>query len=69
MTPEQQQVLQEHIRAIAQILYEDTPAEQLTTLGSIEQAVREQMLEHVMPEVGIFLSKTLQAQQQDVSAP
>lgn len=69
MTPEQQQALQKHIRAIAQILYEDTPGEQLTTLGNIEQAVREQMLEHVMPEVGIFLSKTLQAQQQDVSAP
>ena len=47
MTPEEQQALQEHIRAIAQILYKDTPTEQLTTLAGIEQAVRQQMLEHV----------------------
>jgi len=38
--PEQQQALQEHIQAIAKILYEDTSAEQLTTLAGIEQAVR-----------------------------
>ena len=68
MTPEQEQALQEHIRAIAKILYEDTPKEQLTTLAGIEQAVREQMLEKVMPQVGVFLSKTSQAQQQDASA-
>lgn len=54
MTPEQQQALQEHIQAIAKILYEDTPAEQLTTLAGIEQAVRSQMQKHVMPEVGVF---------------
>jgi len=54
MTPEQQQALQEHIQAIAKILYEDTSAEQLTTLAGIEQAVRNQMQKHVMPEVGVF---------------
>jgi len=53
MTPEQQQALQEHIQAIAKILYEDTSAEQLTTLAGIEQAVRNQMQKHVMPE-GVF---------------
>ena len=68
MTPEQEQALEEHIRAIGKILYEDTPTEQLTTLASIEQAVRDQMLKHVMPKVGIFLSKQSQAQQQDASA-
>lgn len=57
MTPEQQQALQEHIQAIAKILDEDTPSEQLTSLGGIEQAVRSQMQKHVMPEVGVFLSK------------
>jgi len=61
MTPEQQQALQEHIQAIAKILYEDTSAEQLTTLAGIEQAVRNQMQKHVMPEVGV-LSQQLQAQ-------
>jgi hypothetical protein len=57
MTPEQEQALQVHIKAIARILYDDTPAEELTSLSGIEQAVRRQMQQHVMPEVGIFLSR------------
>lgn len=69
MTPEKQQALQEHIQAIAKILYEETPSEELTTLAGIEQAVRNQMQRHVMPEVGIFLSQQSRAQQQDTVAP
>jgi hypothetical protein len=57
MTPEQEQALQAHIKAIAQILYDDTPREELTTLSGIENAVRRQMQKHVMPEVGVFLSQ------------
>lgn len=57
MTPEQEQALQAHIQAIAQILYDDTPPEELTSLSGIEQAVRRQMQKHVMPEVGVFLSQ------------
>ena len=68
MTPEQEQALQEHVQAIARILYENTPAEQLKTLGGIEPAVREQIQKHVMPEVGIFLSQRQQEQQQDAGA-
>lgn len=64
MTPEQQQALQEYIQAIAEILYDDTPSEQLTSLAGIEQAVRSQMQKHVMPEVGVFLSRLRQAQAQ-----
>lgn len=67
MTPEQQQNLQEHIKAIAKILYDDTPPEQLTSLAGIEQAVRSQMQKHVMPSVGVFLSKRRQAQAQATS--
>lgn len=48
MTPEQQQALDQHIQAIAKILYEDTPPEQLTSLAGIEEAVRSQMQKHVM---------------------
>lgn len=62
MTPEQQEALQEHIQAIAKILYDDTQSEQLTSLAGIEQAVRSQMQKHVMPEVGVFLSQRRQAQ-------
>ncbi len=68
MTPEQDQALQEHVQAIARIVYQNTPLEQLKTLGGIEQAVREQMQKHVMPEVGVFLSQRLQEQQQGASA-
>lgn len=64
MTPEQQQALEEHTQAIAKILYDDTPSEQLTSLVGIEKAVRTQMQKHVMPEVGVFLSQLPQAQAQ-----
>lgn len=63
MTPEEEQALQEHIQAIAKILYKNVPPEQLKTLGGIEQAVREQMQKHVMPEVGVFLSQRRQEPQ------
>lgn len=43
MTPEQEQALQEHIQAIAKILDDDTPPEQLTSLAGIEEAVRSQV--------------------------
>lgn len=54
MTPEKQQALQEHIQAIAKILYEDTSPEKLTSLAAMEEAVRSQMQKHVMPEVGFL---------------
>lgn len=68
MTPEQEQALQEHIQAIAKILYEDTPPEELKTLAGIEQAVRAQMQKHVMPEVGVFLSQQRQERPSDAAA-
>ena len=74
MTPEQKQALQEHVQAMpaagyayAKILYEDTSPERLTSLALIEEAVRSQMQKHIMPEVGVFLSKQLQAQPQDIN--
>ena len=66
MTPEKKQALQEHIQAIAKILYEDTSPERLTNLAGIEEAVRSQMQKHVMPEIGVFLSKRLRAQEQGI---
>lgn len=67
MTPEQEQALEGHIQAIAKILYEDTAPEKLTSLAGIEEAVRSQMQKHVMPKVGVFLSKRLQEQQLDTN--
>lgn len=57
MTPEEQQAIEAHSQAIAEILYRNTAVEQLTSLGKIEEVVRDAMQEHVMPGVGIFLSK------------
>ena len=67
MTPEQEKAIQEHIQAIAKILYEDTPPEELKTLAGIEQAVRSQMQRHVMPQVGVFLSQQLQGRLPDTN--
>jgi hypothetical protein len=67
MTPEDKQRLEACTKEIAEILYrnaEAKDAEQLKTLEGIEIAVREQMLENVSPEVGIFLSKKAVGQNQ-----
>lgn len=65
MTEEENQLLLEHARAIAKILYKNAPVEELTSLGKIEEVVRSQMQEHVMPEVGFFLSQMSQEKTQD----
>jgi len=68
MTPEQAEKLQEHVQEIAKILYANTELEALKTFSGIEQTVREQMQQHVMPEVGIFLSQQVQEQKKDENA-
>lgn len=55
MTPEKAQALQQHLDAIAAILYEETPESELTTLENLEKAVRAQVLKHVTPRIGVFL--------------
>lgn len=67
MTEEENQLVIEHARAIAKILYKNAPVEELRSLGKIEQVVRSQMQEHVMPTVGVFLSKMSQKKKQDTS--
>lgn len=67
MTEEESQLLIEHARAIAKILYKNAPVEEMTSLGKIEEVVRSQMQEHVMPSVGVFLSKMSQERTQDTS--
>ena len=56
MDTDKLQQIQAHARAIAALLYDETAPEQLTTLEGIEAAVRGQILEHVSPEIGHFLS-------------
>lgn len=62
MTPEQKVAIQSHMQAIAEILYEDTPPEQLETLEDIETGIRTQLLEHIGPELTLFLSAAVLAQ-------
>ncbi len=59
MSPEDKKRIEECIAEVSAILYQNAEAknaEQLKTLAGIEIAVREQMLEHISPKVGIFLS-------------
>ena len=55
MTPERQARLQACLQELAAILYEETNAAELTNLESIEKTVRSQMLEHVSPQIALFL--------------
>jgi hypothetical protein len=58
MTPEDQQALTTHAREIAKILHRNAPPETVQTLEGIEKTVRGQLLEHVSPEIALFLSKS-----------
>lgn len=65
---EKQQLMKPHLDAIAKILYQEAIADnpkQLETLEGIELCVRDQVLKHVSPEIGIFLSKKKQERQQE----
>lgn len=64
MTPEKIQALQEHIQAIANLLYEEISPEQLKNLEVLEETVRQKVLEHVSPQIGVFLSKKQQESMQ-----
>jgi hypothetical protein len=69
MTPAEKVQLDEHVQAIAKILYADANKSQMTNLGEIEAGIRAQLQEHVSPQLGVFLSQQLQAQMPDTSAP
>lgn len=55
MTPEEEKELAKHIKAIRKILYKQAKPEQVETLAKIEETVREQVLEHISPQIGICL--------------
>lgn len=65
MTPEQASELKAHVEAIAAILYTEADPEQLSTLAGIEKTVRDLVLDHVTPQMGIFLSAQQQGQSQE----
>jgi hypothetical protein len=67
MTPEELERLQACTTEIAQILYNNTQAEEIATLEGIEKAVRQQMMEYVSPKIALFLSKKSPEPTKDVS--
>jgi hypothetical protein len=50
----QEEELQGHLKAIAQILWFQTPREELQDFASIELAVRDKITEKVAPVIGNF---------------
>jgi hypothetical protein len=69
MTPEDKLELDQHVQAIAKILYGDADKGRMTNLGEIEVVIREQLQKHVNPQLGVFLSQALQAQLKDTIEP
>lgn len=71
MTPKQKQQLQTHVTEIAKLLHADTAAQgmKMSTLTEIEKTVRIQLLTHVSPEIGIFLSTLAPSQTPDTPEP
>ena len=69
MTPQEKQELDQHVQAIAKLLYQDADKSRMTNLGEIEVVVREQLQAHVSPQVGVFLSQALVAPRPDTAAP
>lgn len=58
LTPDQQKAIEHHSREIAKIFHAEADSEAIKTLEGIEKTVRAQILEHVSPAIGVFLSKS-----------
>jgi hypothetical protein len=68
MTPEDQERLAACSAEMAEILYRNSDPEKLESLESIEQSVRQQVLEEVSPRIALFLSTNRPLRPEDVAA-
>jgi hypothetical protein len=57
MTPAEKAQIDEHVQAIAKILYADADKSQMTNLGQIEAGIRAQLQEHVSPQLVFFITE------------
>ena len=57
MTPEEQKVVRQKLKEVAEILYKNTPSEELKTFERIELSVREHLLETVAPKNKLIVRK------------
>ena len=65
MTPEKAKRIQQLSTEIASLLYGEVDAKGMTNLMNIEKTARDLILEHVTPNIGIFLSKRVQIPMQE----
>lgn len=65
MTPEEQALVDQKLKEIAEVLYSNTPNEELTTFETIELSVRDHLLETVAPKIGEFFFVQQQEQVQE----
>jgi hypothetical protein len=65
MTPEKQSIVDQKLKEVAEILYNNTPDEELNTFETIELSVREHLLTKVAPKIGEFFSIQQQEQVQE----
>jgi hypothetical protein len=56
MTPEEQQKIKINIQEIADILYKNTPLDNLESFESVELSVREHLMETIAPKISNFFS-------------
>jgi len=54
MTPTEIQEVNEHLQAVAQIFFRNTPEEKRQDFESIERTLRDQILTQVAPTIGSF---------------
>lgn len=54
MTTDQQQQIEACIQELAALLYEEAAKSQLRDLEGIEKTVRQQVLEHLSPNIALF---------------
>lgn len=62
MTTDKQERIEACIQELAALLYEQADKSQLRDLEGIEKTVRQQVLEHVSPNIALFLLKKRQEQ-------
>ena len=60
MNPEDSQRLEACLQEVAEILYRNTQAEEMTSFESLEKVVRTKMLSEVSPKIAFFLSNKSQ---------
>lgn len=65
MTPEKAKRIQQLSTEIASLLYGEVDAKGMTNLTNIEKTARDLILEHVTPNIGIFLLKRAQIPMQE----